>query len=74
MSKPPLISSKKCIQALQKIGFEVDRQKGSHIIVVRDEPAASISIPERKEIPRGTLRNIIRQAGLTVEEFIELLD
>lgn len=75
MSKPPLISTRECIKALSKIGFQVDRQRGSHVIMVRDEPppAVTISIPERKEIPRGTLRSIIRDAGLTVEEFQDLL-
>ncbi len=76
MSKPPLISSGKCIKALQKIGFVIDRQRGSHIILVRDDPKPelTISVPNRREIPRGTLRNIIKQAGLTIEAFIELLD
>jgi len=74
-SKLPLISARTCIKALQTIGFQVDRQNGSHIILVRDKPEpATVSVPERKEIPRGTLRNIIRQAGLTVEEFLPLLD
>lgn len=75
-SKLPLISARECVKALQKIGFKVDRQNGSHIIMVRDEPSPSltVSVPERREIPRGTLRNIIRQADITVETFLDLLD
>lgn len=51
----------------------MDRQRGSHIILVREEPRTTISVPDHKELDRGTLRGIIRQAGLSVDEFIELL-
>ncbi|NET02464.1 MAG: type II toxin-antitoxin system HicA family toxin [Sphaerospermopsis sp. SIO1G2] len=73
MSKLPIISGLECVKALGKIGFVVDRQRGSHIILVREEPRSTISVPEHKELDRGTLRGIIRQAGLSVDEFIELL-
>ncbi|MFM6012667.1 MAG: type II toxin-antitoxin system HicA family toxin [Dolichospermum sp.] len=73
MSKLPIISSLECVKALEKIGFVVDRQRGSHIILVREEPRTTISVPDHKELDRGTLRGIIRQAGLSVDEFIELL-
>lgn len=76
MSKPPLISAQECIQTLQKAGYVVSRQKGSHISLRRNEPppARTVVVPNHKEIDRATLRNIIRQAGLTVEEFVALLD
>jgi predicted RNA binding protein YcfA (HicA-like mRNA interferase family) len=73
VSKLPIISGLECVKALQKIGFVVDRQRGSHIILVREEPRTTISVPDHKELDRGTLRGIIRQAGLSVDEFIELL-
>ncbi|GCL43070.1 type II toxin-antitoxin system HicA family toxin [Anabaena sp. FACHB-1250] len=73
MSKLPIISGLECVKALEKIGFVVDRQRGSHIILVREEPRTTISVPDHKELDRGTLRGIIRQAGLSVDEFIELL-
>ena len=73
MSKLPIISGLDCVKALEKIGFVVDRQRGSHIILVREEPRTTISVPDHKELDRGTLRGIIRQAGLSVDEFIELL-
>ena len=73
MSKLPIISGLECVKALEKIGFVVDRQGGSHIILVREEPRTTISVPDHKELDRGTLRGIIRQAGLSVDEFIELL-
>jgi predicted RNA binding protein YcfA (HicA-like mRNA interferase family) len=73
VSKLPIISGLECVKALEKIGFVVDRQRGSHIILVREEPRTTISVPDHKELDRGTLRGIIRQAGLSVDEFIELL-
>lgn len=73
MSKLPRISSRECLRALEKAGFYIVRQKGSHIIMRRDEPRARTVIPENKEIPAGTLRAILRDAGLTVDELIALL-
>jgi len=73
VSKLPVISGALCVKALGKIGFEVYRQRGSHITMVRSSPPAQTTIPNHKELDRGTLRAIIRQAGLTVEEFNALL-
>lgn len=73
MSKLPVVSGAECVKALSKVGFVVYRQRGSHITMVRKEPAAQTTIPNHKELDRGTLRSIIRQAGLSVDEFIALL-
>ena len=73
MSKLPVVSAGQCIRALEKTGFVVYRQRGSHITMVRTTPPAQTTIPNHKELDRGTLRAIIRQASLTVEEFIALL-
>jgi predicted RNA binding protein YcfA (HicA-like mRNA interferase family) len=73
MNKLPHISSRECVRALQKIGFYVVRQKGSHIVMRRDNPYMQTVVPENKEIPPGTLRAILRDANLRVEQFIELL-
>src|SRR5258705_7700740 len=73
VSKLPVISGADCVKALGKIGFEVYRQRGSHIVIVRTSPPSQTTIPNHKELDRGTLRAIIRQTGLTVEEFITLL-
>jgi predicted RNA binding protein YcfA (HicA-like mRNA interferase family) len=73
MSKLPVISGAECVKALTKIGFVINRQRGSHIILIREEPRTTISVPDHKELDRGTLRSIIRQAGLRVEEFVELV-
>jgi predicted RNA binding protein YcfA (HicA-like mRNA interferase family) len=73
MSKLPRISGKQCIKALQKTGFDILRQKGSHIVLRRQDPFSEVVVPNHKELDKGTLRAIIRQAELSVDEFIELL-
>jgi predicted RNA binding protein YcfA (HicA-like mRNA interferase family) len=73
MSRLPIISGSVCIKALSKIGFVVARQRGSHVILVREEPRTTICVPDHQELDRGTLRAIIRQAGLRVDEFADLL-
>jgi len=73
MSRLPQISGKECIQALSKAGFYFKRQEGSHIILRRDDPFAQLVVPNHKELDRGTLRAIIRQSGLSVDEFLYLL-
>lgn len=73
MSKLPVVSGEKCIRALEKAGFYVVRRESSHITLVRDDPVAQLTVPDHREIRPGTLRAIIRQAGLTVEEFTRLL-
>jgi len=73
MSKLPVVSGKKCIKLLGKAGFYSKRREGSHITLRRDEPFAQVVVPDHKELDRGTLRAIIRQAGLSVDEFIRLM-
>jgi len=73
MSKLPMISGIKCVKALVKTRFYIKRKEGSHIILRRDEPFAQVTVPEHKELHRGTLRAIIRQADLTVEQFVRLI-
>ena len=72
MSKLPVISGKECIKALEKIGFVIVRQQGSHIVLAREEPKNTVTVPNHKELDRGTLRAIIRQVDLNVDEFIQL--
>ena len=77
MTSVPSVNPEACIKALQKAGFSISRQKGSHVQMRRDEPQPARTVPvpiSQKPLPRGTLRSIIRQAGLTVDEFVELLD
>jgi predicted RNA binding protein YcfA (HicA-like mRNA interferase family) len=73
MSRIPQVSGRECVKVLEKIGFYVRRQKGSHIIVIRDDPFNQIVVPDHHEVAPGTLRNILRQVGLSAEQFTELL-
>jgi predicted RNA binding protein YcfA (HicA-like mRNA interferase family) len=71
LSKLPLLSWREVIKALGKIGFTVARERGSHIILVKEERA--IPVPRHDQIKRGLLLEIITEAGLSREEFLELL-
>ena len=77
MTKFPSLSSKQLIKTLKSIGFEdaPKRGKGSHIAMVKQELGniRLVIIPNRKIIPKGTLRSILDQAGLTRDEFISLI-
>lgn len=73
MSKLPVVSGENCIRALGKVGFYVVRRESSHVTLVRDDPPSQLTVPDHKEIRKGSLRAIIRQAGLNVDEFAELL-
>jgi predicted RNA binding protein YcfA (HicA-like mRNA interferase family) len=71
---PPL-SGREVIGALTRAGFAVDRQEGSHVILVHGERHLVAVVPTHggRDIPTGTLRKIVRQAGLSVAEFVDLL-
>ena len=73
MTQLPRVSGRECIRALEKAGFYVTRQRGSHVMLRRDTPSARVTVPDHRELDTGTLRAIIRQSGLTVEEFVALL-
>jgi predicted RNA binding protein YcfA (HicA-like mRNA interferase family) len=73
MSGLPRISGRECVRALGKVGFHLKRQEGSHMVLRRDKPFGQLVVPDHKELDRGTLRAIIRQAALSVDEFMELL-
>lgn len=71
MPKLPVVSGQECVKAMRKFGYEQDHQTGSHIILRhKDPPHRRLTVPNHKELAKGTLRLIIKQAGLTVEEFI----
>jgi len=71
MPKMPHVSGSEAVGALQRLGFEVTRQKGSHI-VMRRGPSGCV-VPNHREIKSGTLSGILRQAGVSVDEFIAAL-
>ena len=73
MPRLPVISGADAVDAFGKCGWFVNRQRGSHVIMVKPGNLASLSIPQHRELAPGTLRSLIRAAGLTVEEFVAAL-
>lgn len=76
MPKLPTLSSEKTIKCFEKLGYEIVRQKGSHIRLHHkfDRSKKPLTIPEHKIIGRGLLRKLIRDADISVDEFIEILN
>jgi predicted RNA binding protein YcfA (HicA-like mRNA interferase family) len=73
MSKLPRLSGRDAVRALEKIGFYIKRQHGSHLILRRDNPFAQTVVPDHKELDRGTLRAILRQIDVSVDDFCSLI-
>jgi predicted RNA binding protein YcfA (HicA-like mRNA interferase family) len=67
------MSGKDVVKALQRAGFYVKRQKGSHIVLRRDSTFAQVVVPDHKSIDTGTLSSILDGADLSVEDFIKLM-
>ena len=73
MSSVPVLRPREVVRAFEKIGWEVARKSGSHIILTRKGHIATLSIPNHTEVARGTLRRLIARADITVDDFIEML-
>ena len=69
-SKMPVISGREVVRVFQKFGWQVARQASSHIILTKTGEIVTLSVPDHKEVARGTLRSLIRSANLTVDEFV----
>ncbi len=74
MPPVPVLPPSTVIKTFQRLGWQVVRQKGSHVIMTRPGHIATLSIPNHPEVARGTLRSLISKAGLTVEQFLEALN
>ena len=70
---PTDLSGRERVRVLEKIGFVVKRQRGSHIILRRDNPYARVVVPDHRALRIGTLRTILNSAGMTAEQLVELL-
>ncbi len=74
MSKLPVVSGQELVKLFNKLGYEVDHQTGSHVILRQGiEPYRRLTVPNHKEISKSTLSALIKQAGLTRDEFMELI-
>jgi len=69
---PTDLSGQELVTVLLRVGFVVTRQRGSHIILRREEPYARVVVPDHKQVRPGTLRRILTEAGLSVERLLEL--
>ena len=72
MKLPTDLSGRELVRILLRVGFVVNRQKGSHIILRREDPFARVVVPDHKRIRPGTLRQVLNEAGITVEQLLEL--
>lgn len=74
MAKLPAISGADAVRAFGRLGYAIDHQTGSHVILRQAQPPnRRLTVPNHRELAKGTLRSLIREAGLTVEEFVALL-
>lgn len=70
MSSLPVLSGRDVVAGFEKLGWQVARQRSSHIILVKDGHNATLSVPDHREVARGTLRSLVRASGITVDEFV----
>lgn len=66
----PVLSGREAARIFVELGWEIAGQRGSHIILVKPGHPATLSVPDHREVALGTLRSLIRRAGLTVEQFL----
>lgn len=67
----PILSGREVVRIFGKFGWQVSRQRASHIILTRPGEFVTLSVPDHKEVARGTLRSLIRDANLSVQEFLD---
>jgi predicted RNA binding protein YcfA (HicA-like mRNA interferase family) len=72
MAALPNLGARAVVKAFGRDGWHVARQKGSHVILVKEESWVTLSVPDHREVAPGTLRSLIRASGLTVEAFAAL--
>ncbi|HVO43708.1 MAG TPA: type II toxin-antitoxin system HicA family toxin [Aggregatilineales bacterium] len=66
----PVLSGREVVRVFETLGWLVARQSGSHIVMVKEGEMGTLSIPDHREVAKGTLRSLIRAGGLTVAEFV----
>ncbi len=72
MPSLPTLSGREVVKVFAKDGWQLARQRGSHMILVKAGHMATLSVPDHREVAKGTLRSLIRSSGLTVEDFVAL--
>jgi predicted RNA binding protein YcfA (HicA-like mRNA interferase family) len=74
MPSLPKLSRRDVVRVFNRDGWKMVRQRGSHMILVKEGHMATLSIPDHREVAKGTLRSLIRSSGLTVDEFVVFAD
>lgn len=69
----PTLSGRDTVRTFEALGWRVVRQRGSHMILTKEGSLVTLSVPDHREVAKGTLRGLIRSAGLTVTEFLDAL-
>jgi len=73
MAALPVVSGEQAVRAFLRAGWTKDRQRGSHVILIKPGHSASLSVPQHRELAPGTLRSLLRASSMTVAEFVALL-
>jgi predicted RNA binding protein YcfA (HicA-like mRNA interferase family) len=73
MAKLPSVGFRKIVKAFSGLGWEVARQSSSHVILTKENSSVTLSVPAHNPVAKGTLRSLIRSAGVTVAEFVKAL-
>lgn len=70
MTKLPIISGQDAVKAFERAGWTVARRRGSHVVLTKPGRKANLSVPQHRELDPGTLRGLVRDAGISVSEFL----
>ena len=73
MGSIPLLRPREVVKVFERLGWEIARQRGSHIIMTKPGHLATLSIPDHPYVARGTLRSLIAKAGISLEDFLNKL-
>lgn len=71
MAEIPILGGSRVVRVFESLGWHVARRRGSHIIMVKEGEIATLSVPNHRQVAKGTLRGLIRSANLTVDQFLE---
>ncbi|HYY98808.1 MAG TPA: type II toxin-antitoxin system HicA family toxin [Pyrinomonadaceae bacterium] len=73
MASLPVLSGREVVKVFESFGWSVARQSSSHVIMTKQGETVTLSVPDHKEVAKGTLRSLIRAANLTVDEFVSAI-
>lgn len=74
MPPVPVLRPREVVRGFERLGWQVARQRGSHIVMTKPGSVVTLSIPDHDEVARGTLRSLLAKAGVTLEKFLAAAD